>query len=451
MALFTESWTGSNGAAWPAAWTVTTPTGGTTDIQSNAGRQITGTTASQGPFGRYNLAAAVTDLDLYVTVTLTVASQYSLIDYRTDAVVANRATPNNGYAVYLDGGLVLALFGCAGGSPANLGSVALGVASVTIRFRVLVIGTRHRIKAWDPANPEPDTWDLDIIDATFASGVVGVGVEDTAATPSAVTWDNCSLTYPPQEVAPPAGLVQSLGASTSDTAATTTTLIHAGSVKPQKGDKVLIYGSRDNIVNDPATGDSFDDGQGNTYNRVALAQPAGTSTALAGVVGVLFESTLTTSWPAGSTTLTWTHPSTKAAMRVEHWQGLGVLRASATNGSAAGAPSAAATAARAGDTAIGMEAIEYSTAGTSTGDADTTNGSWSTLAGPTASTGTTLAAVKVISQYKVVTASGTQTFNPTHSVTASVDAVAILAIFAPPVGLPPRRSFMPAVQRAALW
>jgi hypothetical protein len=98
-----------------------------------------------------------------------------------------------------------------------------------------------------------------------------------------------------------------------------------------------------------------------------------------------------------------------------------------------------------------MEAIEHSTASTSTGDADSTNGTWSALAGPTATTGTTLAAVKVVSQYKVVTAAGTQTFNPTHSVTTSVDAVAILAIFAPPSGLPPRCYFKPAVQQAATW
>jgi hypothetical protein len=228
--------------------------------------------------------------------------------------------------------------------------------------------------------------------------------------------------------------VQDIGNQVSNAAATTTVVTFTGPTKPAVGDLVVMYGARDNITNDPATGDSFSDGEGNTYSRVALAQPAGTSTALAGVVGVFFYSILTSAW-TGDQTLTWTHPSTKAAMRMQHWTNVSALRASGTNsaGSSAGAPSVALTTPVAGDLVLAMEAIEHSTASTSTGDSDTTNGTWSAYDGPTATTGTTLAAVKVISQDKVVTGTGTQTYNPTHSVTTNVDCVVIIAAFAPPV------------------
>lgn len=49
--------------------------------------------------------------------------------------------------------------------------------------------------------------------------------------------------------------------------------------------------------------------------------------------------------------------------------------------------------------------------GTRTGDADTTNGTWSTA--QATGFGTTTGGMEIISQYKIVTAAGTQTFNPT--------------------------------------
>lgn len=49
--------------------------------------------------------------------------------------------------------------------------------------------------------------------------------------------------------------------------------------------------------------------------------------------------------------------------------------------------------------------------GTKTGDADTLNGNWSTA--QSAGFGTTTGGMEIISQFKIVTAAGTQTFNPT--------------------------------------
>lgn len=51
--------------------------------------------------------------------------------------------------------------------------------------------------------------------------------------------------------------------------------------------------------------------------------------------------------------------------------------------------------------------------GTRTQDSDTLNGSWSTA--QSAGAGTTTAGIEIISQYKILTAGGAQTYNPTAS------------------------------------
>lgn len=62
--------------------------------------------------------------------------------------------------------------------------------------------------------------------------------------------------------------------------------------------------------------------------------------------------------------------------------------------------------------------------GTRTGDADTTNGSWSTA--QSTGFGTTTSGQEIISQFKVVTGAGTQTYNPTFGGAAADGNIAYL-------------------------
>lgn len=206
----------------------------------------------------------------------------------------------------------------------------------------------------------------------------------------------------------------------------------AAAQKPQTGDKIVAYLARDNIANDPATGDSITTTPGSeTYTRVALAQPSGTSTANAGIVGAAFYADVVSTWAGGTNTVTATMPDAPAdrVFYVEHWRNLGALRGTAdTNGSTTNA-SATTTDPTTGDVVIAMSCWEHSSASTVTADADTTNGSWSAATPQLASGGTTTAAVKLITQFKIVTATGNQTYNPTNSTTA--DSVAIALTFAP--------------------
>lgn len=63
--------------------------------------------------------------------------------------------------------------------------------------------------------------------------------------------------------------------------------------------------------------------------------------------------------------------------------------------------------------------------GTRTADADTTNGTWSTAL--SAGFGTTTGGAEIISQYKIVTATATQTFNPTLA-TSTDNAIAYIQL-----------------------
>lgn len=85
-------------------------------------------------------------------------------------------------------------------------------------------------------------------------------------------------------------------------------------------------------------------------------------------------------------------------------------------GATSGTPTVTTSSINSGDVVIGGGAAE--SANTWTGDADTTNGSWSTQQATGNGTGTT--GMSVTSQAKVVTATATQTYNPTLT---SVDQI----------------------------
>ena len=258
-------------------------------------------------------------------------------------------------------------------------------------------------------------------------------------------------------------LVGVLGTAATTTATgppNTLSVSYTGAEKPRKGDTIVCWFTRDNIVNDPATGDSVSAQPGSeTYTRVALAQPTPTSTANAGIVGGVFYARLAADWSAGTNTFTLTMPTGAAdrVMSLEWWRGIGALRGTAdTNGSTTNASTTTADPV-AGDAVLAMNCWEQSGATAITDDTDTTNGTWSrglrVQGAELVSGGTTAAAVKMVTQSKVVTATGSQTYNPTNATTA--DSVGIVLTFAPATVVPShfdtRKIWLPAVRRAANW
>lgn len=82
-------------------------------------------------------------------------------------------------------------------------------------------------------------------------------------------------------------------------------------------------------------------------------------------------------------------------------------------GAATGSPTITTSSIPSGAVVFGQGAAESNSG--FTGDSDTTNGSWSTAQNQTANTGTLLTSMTLTSQYKIVTAAGTQTYNPTRT------------------------------------
>jgi hypothetical protein len=276
--------------------------------------------------------------------------------------------------------------------------------SVTLpaTVRLTSIGTRHTasINGTDIATVE---------DAELSHGTAGtyVWAVSSVANAEAESWNAdvpTALTTPYR--------VQSIGTAVATVAngpPDTLSISFTGAVKPVTGDKIIAYMARDNITNDPATGDSISTTPGSeTYTRVALAQPSGTSTAAAGIVGIAFYADVVSTWSAGTNTLTATMPTGVAdrVLYAEHWRNLGAIRGTAdTSGSTTNA-SVTTTDPVSGDVVVAMSCWEQSSASTVTPDTDTSSGSWSLATPQLDSGGTTTASVKLITQFKIVTATG---------------------------------------------
>lgn len=161
---------------------------------------------------------------------------------------------------------------------------------------------------------------------------------------------------------------------------------------------------------------SITDPQGNTYDeRIDAVFDNGAASA--GIENAIYTCRITTAKIA-SDDVTINFNVTTAAVAVTIWKIAhdGSVRATYVTGAnpagaTTGTPTVTTSSLTNGDTVFGHLAAESNVA--VTGDADTTNGSWSTQQTATANTGTAATSVRTATQYKTVTATATQTYNPT--------------------------------------
>lgn len=197
---------------------------------------------------------------------------------------------------------------------------------------------------------------------------------------------------------------------------------------------LLVLGiSWDNIDAATPTISSVSSSGGGSWTSRGTANIGVSATAGSGIFAAVYTTLTTSQINSGATitTITWSSASTasKAAAIIGHDGMVESFRGSVISAtSTGGAPSAVTTTAPVtGDVVIGV--IHGEDNATPTGDADTLNGSWSTIYG-TASTGAGAATNMAIGlQSKTVTAGGNQTFNAT---TAN-DAVAFVFTLATPL------------------
>lgn len=211
--LATETWTGSNGAAWSAQWTLNKdagfnpPGGGAFSIQSNAGRVVTGATVYSFPRAYLSGMSSVTDCDLTFDFTLAaIAEEYILVGLSCDNLQfgGNVWYPQNGYCVRMMPGENSWSLEVYSGNTERFGQgtsfAATGAftfaASTTYKVRMKRTGGQIQFKIWAASGSEPSTWNGDWTDPTpLSAGKVllspcngGDGVART------FTFDNLTVT-----------------------------------------------------------------------------------------------------------------------------------------------------------------------------------------------------------------------------------------------------------------
>lgn len=215
------------------------------------------------------------------------------------------------------------------------------------------------------------------------------------------------------------------GTGTNNTGATTFTLSPASNLAA--GSWAVLVVAADNAHTNGAAFSTFavTDTLGNVWTRriSPLYDPGG---AKAGVEGGIFTTDMNAGVLTTGTTITVTFNASSTA---EAWTLMEIVPTSAmfaiafvtgavNAGAATASPTVTTSSITSGDMVIGGLFNEQGTGQTVTGDADTTNGNWSTQ--QTNEIGTTAAGMTVSSQRKVVTSTATQTFNPTLGTSSDV-------------------------------
>lgn len=229
-----------------------------------------------------------------------------------------------------------------------------------------------------------------------------------------------------------ATFVRAHTAGTSKTSNTTVTATLAALVA--SGNLLVISIGMDNLGTFTPTVSSVSKPGGETNSWAKLASHSASSlTAAAAVVGELWAIRTTQSW-ASATVVTVTISSAvtaKATTLLEFSGVTATLRTVGGGGSstagipAANMPTGSQQTGTVGDLVVGFGTFEQAAA--VTGDADTTNGSWSTATTSFTTGGGTATNVSAITQYKVLTASGLQIYEPTGTSTDSgCNAVALV-------------------------
>lgn len=225
------------------------------------------------------------------------------------------------------------------------------------------------------------------------------------------------ITFPvPAVFAPYTEFIGEIGGNTSNTSGTTLAITTTRDV--EVGDFILIGVAADNSGTSGAArtvtcaDNSAQPGTANSYSSTQINRTAA-SAANDGSTGTILRSNVTRKVPAGSTiTITFSGAVVaKAASAACFRNAFGPNISSVTATGATTSTSVAPIPTAAGQLVFCVTAVEGGTADTFTEDADTLNGSWVSLTRRGA--GTTTSGQTVNCAFKIVNASGTQTYNPT--------------------------------------
>lgn len=208
--LATETWTGTNGAAWGSQWTAAYYGGtGTETIQSNSGRLVTPAAAYATSRAYLSGMTANTDEELVFSfIAAAQAEGYISISVDSDGVYwSNGGDPsysNNGYFLIVDVKATSAASlefwrmkaGVQTSLHANVSKTIVAGTQYSVRLRR--VGTTVQARVWQTSGGEPGTWDFSVTETAGnqpPAGKVGLNFQSgSASTAGTVTFNNLTVT-----------------------------------------------------------------------------------------------------------------------------------------------------------------------------------------------------------------------------------------------------------------
>lgn len=171
-AIYTDAFTGANGAAWPR-WTTSAASGSAT-IQANAGALATSDVANA--YARAQLTGLAARADASVLLSYrwssTTAAQYLNVYSRGSGGWLNAYRPRSGYGLELaSNSSTVTVRKVANGTLSSLRSVGSGQTVTTQKqwLRLRVVGTTIQFKIWVDGQAEPAAWRSTDTDAAVSA------------------------------------------------------------------------------------------------------------------------------------------------------------------------------------------------------------------------------------------------------------------------------------------
>lgn len=200
-ALFTSTFEGATGAAWPAGWTTSAASGGAATIVGNAGRLAFSNTSDSYARAQLSGSAARADSDVQLSYRWqdAAAKGYLTVTARGSGGWSNGYRPVNGYLVELSStSTTVTLKKVVGGTLTTLATVtgAQSVSTGTQWVRLRVVGSTVQVKTWTGAQAEPAAWRATVTDTSVtAAGQVHLSYvrASTATAGRAVDVDDLTV------------------------------------------------------------------------------------------------------------------------------------------------------------------------------------------------------------------------------------------------------------------
>ena len=170
--LYTDTWTGPDGAAWAPAWS-TSPQSGTVAIASNAG-QLAFNDVS-GAYARAQLSgvAPVADSDLLMSFawSSTTAKAYTDVFVRGTSGWQNAYRPVSGYGIEVaNTSTTVLLLKTVNGTTTTLQSVTAAQLTTGKQWlRLRVSGSTIQFKMWLDGHSEPTAWNATATDTSVTT------------------------------------------------------------------------------------------------------------------------------------------------------------------------------------------------------------------------------------------------------------------------------------------